>query len=228
MPRPTLFVALCAALAVLASSTGVDASAAPPPSLQDAAFFESYLSTHLDSYHSSLSPRARIPRSSSHLSRPSRYSSSGTFFAAPESANAAAVVPSEHQNKVARLSSLRAASGFARRTSAVAKAQAQGKALDQRGTRGGMGMMRGAAGERLVRRAGDEAASPSADDDAEGDDEAESEEGDEEDAADWTWMEEDDAPAEREQERKREVELSSAARMEIRMRRASPLFHREP
>ncbi|GAA5833868.1 hypothetical protein JCM11251_005992 [Rhodosporidiobolus azoricus] len=226
---PTSLLAFCA-LAVLAAS-----SPAPAAAGGEAGLFDAYVSSRLSSYHAHVAPsspslelaRRSLLNPSSHASNPSRYSSS-LSNASSSSSRAKPVyhlaphVPSAAQVKVSRLENLKASSqnpGFAIRTkardrSAKRSVGPQTHAEIKRATTG-----QNEARKKLWVRSEPE--------DAEGDESAE-EESAEEETVDWSWMEHAD---EHEHEGDADEEggiLSSATRMEIRMKRSIPLFHLEP
>ncbi|GAA5876153.1 hypothetical protein JCM8547_003382 [Rhodosporidiobolus lusitaniae] len=254
-PTPKDLLALCA-LALLSTSTGVNAQDAPSSSSSavsgEKAFFKSYVDSRLASYHahvaprspsfpstssssssfsssspSSLSPRSgfalipRAPKPASHRSHPSIYSSSAqakgkenvTYHPAP-----LVSVKTEAQEKVARLAGIKAASqGFAKKAK---RSEEEVEKVRRSATTGEV--------EKRSRQRWKRSSDPATEEDAEGDDDAEEGEGEEE-GGDWTWMEgqsnHEDVEREMEAEEEEGV-LSSAARMEVRMKRSLPLFKR--
>lgn len=207
------------------ASTRVDNITDSPPSLSSRAD----VSTRLDSYHSYTHPTSPTPLSpsrgfaliarsapaSSHRSHPAHFS---YVLAPPPSSSSATSTSSSAQSaaqvKVARLQSIKQASGFKR----VKRDLVQASKEDV--------LRRSATTGEVEKRAKQLWVRSEPEDLSGGEEEEEEAEGDETDG-DWSWME---GHAEHENEGEEEEDegiLSSAARMEIRMKRSLPLFHRE-
>ncbi|GAA6036947.1 hypothetical protein JCM8097_005473 [Rhodosporidiobolus ruineniae] len=243
-----LAFATFALLALAQAPSPVEASSPSSSSSPSPLDFESYVSSRLLSYHAHQASPALSARSisfpSSHRSNPSRFSSSSSSSVDPVVA-AAATAPkiyieapvvsaplSAAQVKVARLKSIKSAAkarGFAlvkKAPRAIRNAHAK-RSLGGERTRATTGQVE--VRKRLwVRAEPDEAPSEEEEgevEEAEGDETAETAG----ESEDWTWMEENaSSPGDEAEDEDDEANLSSAARMEIRMRRTVPLFHRDP